>query len=307
MISLEKRSSLTASLYAFLSITFWGVSFVSTKDLLESLDIYTIISMRFGIAAIFLFLLLLLLNKSIKIQIRHFHYILILAVIGVFVHQLVQASALLYIDASAAGWIISFSPVFTVILSVLFLSERFSFAKLIGLTIAITGVVLVTTHDTRAFQILPNIGYILMIFSTLNWAVYSILIKKFSLPYSSLAITFWTSLTGFILTIPFSIRSKGWIALTSLPTHDWIHLIFLGVFVSAIAYWYWGKALEVLEANQVSVFMYLEPLVTLIAAMILLKEHVVLTSILGGICIILGVSVFNNQVIRWAKHFFFRR
>jgi drug/metabolite transporter (DMT)-like permease len=295
------RLAVVSSIYAFLSISFWGISFVSTKALLETLDPYTIITMRFGIASIFLFILLVILRVNILIRAKHLQFIFILAILGVFVHQLVQASSLIYIDASTAGWLISFSPVFTAILSVMFLSERFTLNKLIGMSIAVLGVLLVTTQGNGQLSLSPNLGYILMIFSTFNWAVYSILIKKFSLPYSALTITFWTSLIGFILTLPITYNMKSWNALQSLPMSDWLHLLFLGVFVSAIAYWYWGKALEVLEATQVSVLMYLEPLVTLIAAIILLKEHIILTSAIGGLCIIFGVSIVNKQVFNWIR------
>jgi drug/metabolite transporter (DMT)-like permease len=287
---------LVSSFYALLSITFWGLSFVSTKALLDALDPYTIISMRFGIASIFLLFLVLLLKQRIWIQTRDIPFVFILAVLGVFIHQLIQVSALLFINASSAGWIISFSPIFTVILSVFFLSERFKFNTLIGMTVAVAGVFLVTTQDKGTGNFSPNLGYLLMISSTLNWAVYSILLKRFRLPYSSLVVTFWTSLIGTFLTFPLFYRSRGWEHVPLLSMQDWTHLLFLGIFVSAIAYWYWGKALEVLEATQVSVLMYLQPLVTVTAAVFLLKEHIVLTTIVGGFLIIAGVSTVNKQL-----------
>lgn len=304
---MRNRAGVISSFYAVLSISFWGVSFVSTKDLLERLDPYTIISVRFGIASFFLLLLLFLLKQDLRIKPKHVQFIVILAILGVFIHQIIQASALKFIDASSAGWMISFVPVFTAILSIFFLSERFTFSKLIGMSMAVFGVLLVTTHDSGTLQLSKNWGYALMIASTLNWAVYSILIKKFRLPYTALAITFWTSFIGFLLTVPITLRTKGWTSLLSLPQQDWIHLLFLGIFVSAIAYWYWGKALEVLEATQVSVLMYLQPLVTLLAAIILLKERIVLTSSIGGLCIILGVSIVNKQVLHWINISIFRK
>jgi drug/metabolite transporter (DMT)-like permease len=73
--------------------------------------------------------------------------------------------------------------------------------------------------------------------------------------------------------------------------------LFLGVFVSGIAYWYWGKALEGLEASKVSMFLYLEPITTLIAAVFLLQEKVFIISITGGIIIIIGVIIVNGQLV----------
>jgi drug/metabolite transporter (DMT)-like permease len=292
------RPRLTASLYALMSISFWGVSFVSTKAVLGKLDPFSLLVIRFGIGALFLLLLLLLQRHRLKISIKYVPHIMVLGILGVFVHQVLQATALLTINASAAGWLISFSPIFTVILSLLFLHEKMNITKAVGMVLAITGVLIVTsTRSGQSFHFAMNLGFLLMILSTLNWAIYSVLLKSIKIPYPPLVITFYMCLLGLILTTPFIIRNRGWENLTLLDQTEWAHLLFLGVFVSGIAYWYWGKALEVLEASKVSMFLYLEPLATLVAAVLLLHEKVLLISVIGGIIIIIGVVVVNGQLV----------
>ena len=292
------RPRLTASLYALMSISFWGVSFVSTKAVLEKLDPFSLLVIRFGIGALFLLLLLLLQRHRLKISIKYVPHIMVLGILGVFVHQVLQATALLTINASAAGWLISFSPIFTVILSLLFLHEKMNITKAVGMVLAITGVLIVTsTRSGQSFHFAMNLGFLLMILSTLNWAIFSVLLKSLKIPYPPLVITFYMCLLGLILTTPFIIRNRGWENLTLLDQTEWAHLLFLGVFVSGIAYWYWGKALEVLEASKVSMFLYLEPLATLVAAVLLLHEKVLLISVIGGIIIIIGVVVVNGQLV----------
>lgn len=292
------RSKLTASLYATMSISFWGVSFVSTKAVLGKLDPFSLLVLRFGIGALFLLLLLLIQRNLLLISIKYVPHIMVLGILGVFVHQVLQATALLTINASSAGWLISFSPIFTVILSIFFLDERLSINKAVGMLLAIIGVLIVTTtRSGQSFQIALNIGFLLMILSTLNWAVYSVLLKSLKIPYSPLLITFYMSLIGLVLTTPFIIRNRGWESLSLLSYTEWAHLLFLGVFVSGMAYWFWGKALKVLEASKVSMFLYLEPITTLIAAVLLLHEKVFLISAAGGIIIIIGVIIVNGQLM----------
>jgi drug/metabolite transporter (DMT)-like permease len=299
------RSKLTASLYALMSISFWGVSFVSTKAVLGKLDPYSLLVIRFGIGALFLLLLLLLQRHRLQISIKYVPHLMVLGILGVFVHQVLQATALLTINASAAGWLISFSPVFTVILSVLFLHEKMSITKAVGMALAITGVLIIsTTRSGQSFQFDMNIGFFLMVLSTLNWAIYSVLLKSLKIPYPPLVVTFYMCLAGLILTTPFIIRNRGWENLSLLNHSEWAHLLFLGVFVSGIAYWYWGKALEVLEASKVSMFLYLEPIATLIAAVLLLQEKVLLISVAGGIIIIIGVIIVNGQILPMVFNFF---
>ncbi|NMH71814.1 DMT family transporter [Bacillus sp. RO2] len=290
------RKTFTASLYATMAISFWGISFVSTKAVLYKLDPFTLLVMRFGIGALFLFLLLLLTRERFHISIKYVPHLIVLGILGVFVHQVLQATALLTIDASSAGWLISFSPIFTVLLSMMFLHEKMSLSKAIGMILSVLGVLLITSaRNGQLLSITINLGFLLMILSTLNWAIYSILLKGLRIPYPALVVTFYMSLVGFILTTPFLVRNKGWESLKLLSLNEWAHLIFLGIFVSGIAYWYWGKAHEVMAATKVSMFLYLEPLSTLIAAVVILHEKILVHGVLGGIIIIVGVVIVNGQ------------
>lgn len=239
----------------------------------------------------------------LNIPLKYIPHLIVLGILGVFIHQVIQATALLTINASAAGWIISFSPVFTVILSVFFLHEKMTLLKASGIIVAIIGVLLVTTSSNQhSLQLPVNIGYLLMILSTLNWAIYSVLLKKLDIQLPSLVVTFYMCLIGFTLTTPFLVRNKGWEIMPFLTSVEWAHLLFLGVFVSGVAYWYWAKALEVLEASQVSVFLYLEPVATLITAVLLLREKIIPVSILGGVIIIVGVIVANGRLLTFLRY-----
>ncbi|MED3980503.1 DMT family transporter [Priestia megaterium] len=300
---IASKVKFAASFYAIMSISFWGISFVSTKAVLDKLDPYTLLVLRFGIGALFLLVLLVLKRYPLNIPLKYIPHLIVLGILGVFIHQVIQATALLTINASAAGWIISFSPVFTVILSVFFLHEKMTFLKASGIIVAIMGVLLVTTSSNQhSLQLPVNIGYLLMILSTLNWAIYSVLLKKLDIQLPSLVVTFYMCLIGFTLTTPFLVRNKGWEIMPFLTSVEWAHLLFLGVFVSGVAYWYWAKALEVLEASQVSVFLYLEPAATLITAVLLLREKIIPVSILGGVIIIVGVIVANGRLLTFLRY-----
>ncbi|WP_144646428.1 DMT family transporter [Priestia megaterium] len=299
---IASKVKFAASLYALMSISFWGISFVSTKAVLDKLDPYTLLVLRFGIGALFLLVLLVLKRYPLRISLKYIPHLIVLGILGVFVHQVIQATALLTINASAAGWIISFSPVFTVILSVFFLHEKMTVLKASGMIVAIIGVLLVTTsNNQQSFQLPISVGYLLMILSTLNWAIYSVLLKRLHIQLPSLVITFYMCLIGFTLTTPFLIRNRGWEKMPFLTSVEWAHLLFLGVFVSGVAYWYWAKALEVLEASQVSVFLYLEPVATLVTAILLLQEKIIPVSILGGIIIIMGVILVNGRLLTFLE------
>jgi drug/metabolite transporter (DMT)-like permease len=304
----KNKVTMAASIYAAMSISFWGISFVSTKAVVDKIDPYTLLVLRFAIGALFLLTVLVLKRYPLYFPFRYIPHLIILAVLGVFVHQVIQATALITIDASAAGWMISFSPVFTVILSMIFLHEKMTFFRAAGMLLAIAGVMMVTSAGSgKGPDFAISIGFILMLLSTLNWAVYSVLLKRLSIPLPSLVVTFYMSMFGCFLTLPFMLRNKGWENLTLLAQVEWAHILFLGVFVSGVGYWYWGKALEMMDASKVSMFLYLEPLVTLIAAILLLHEKIFFISILGGGIIIIGVTMVNGQSVSFFQRLLWRR
>ncbi|RIW38311.1 EamA/RhaT family transporter [Bacillus salacetis] len=287
-----------AALYASMAVFFWGVSFVSAKVVLVKLDPLTLIVFRFGIGAAFLLLIVLLTGERLRFSIKYFPHLFILAILGTFCHQLLQTTSLIFIDASSAGWLISITPVFTVILSMLFLHEKINFRKAVGIIIAIAGVFMVTSAGTEnRLELGMNFGFFLMLMSTLNWAVYTVLLKSLRIPLPPTVLTFYITLIGFIVSTPFLIRNNGLGGIPALSANEWGHLIFLGVFVSGTGYWFWAKSLEVLQASQAGVLIYLEPIVTFAAAIVILHEKAMLMSVAGGLIIIAGVAAVNKNFI----------
>ena len=70
-------------------------------------------------------------------------------------------------------------------------------------------------------------------------------------------------------------------------------VIFLGIGCSGLGYLFWYAALERIETSKVAAFLYLEPLVTLAAAVTLLGEPIAVSTLMGGGLVLLGV--FNVQ------------
>ncbi|MDK8210668.1 EamA family transporter, partial [Bacillus subtilis] len=68
---IASKIKFAASLYALMSISFWGISFVSTKAVLDKLDPYTLLVLRFGIGALFLLVLLVLKRYPLNIPLKY--------------------------------------------------------------------------------------------------------------------------------------------------------------------------------------------------------------------------------------------
>ena len=82
----------------------------------------------------------------------------------------------------------------------------------------------------------------------------------------------------------------------TFPTQkDWIAIIFLGSGASGLAYIFWFDGLKEISVSKQGAFLYLEPLVTMVGANIVLKEQLLKSSIYGGLIILLGVWLVNRS------------
>jgi drug/metabolite transporter (DMT)-like permease len=102
-------------------------------------------------------------------------------------------------------------------------------------------------------------------------------------------------LLGSAMLAPFYVQSSGWLEYERLSGVGLAALLFLGIVCSGLAYFFWYGALDRLETTRVAAYLYIEPLVTLAASVALLKEPVAPSTIVGGITVLLGVSLVQRS------------
>jgi drug/metabolite transporter (DMT)-like permease len=86
----------------------------------------------------------------------------------------------------------------------------------------------------------------------------------------------------------------GFSEIGQLTLRGWFGILFLGIACSGLAYIFWYDGLQAIPASQLGAFLYLEPLVAVIVAAIVLNEPVLLASLVGGGTILLGVWLVNR-------------
>jgi drug/metabolite transporter (DMT)-like permease len=290
------------ALKAFLAISFWGASFVATKVVLRELSPITIISVRFALGLVTLIPIV-----SLKHEWRHLRHwdptrnrdlgwFLLLGFNGIFVHQLLQVNGLTSTSATNTGWMVALIPVFTALLAWMLLGEGFGFRHLSGLALAVAGTLLVVSRGELRLGVIDlpaTRGDLYVLLSAPNWAVFSVLSKRILTRYPpSLMITVTMGL-GWLMLLPLFVAAAGWQELPGLTVDGWVGLLFLGLLCSGIAYVFWYDALDAAGAGQVASFLYLEPLVTLIVAVLLLDERPTPGTLAGGGLILAGVWLVN--------------
>jgi drug/metabolite transporter (DMT)-like permease len=217
--------------------------------------------------------------------------------VGIFVHQMIQVHGLTLTTAVRSGWLIGLTPIWSAVLAAVFLGESFGPRKILGLILGTSGALLVITRGQLASHVLslPSTrGDLLIVASTLNWAIYTILGRDTLRRVGSTRAIAAAMCVGWALLIPFFVNEDGWKEYPHLSSTSVIAILFLGIGCSGLGYWFWYAALERIEASQVAAFLYIEPLVTLSAAVALLGEPVALSTILGGLLVLAGVLTIQR-------------
>jgi len=290
--------NLKAILKALFAVTVWGASFVATKISLQYVSPNTVVWLRFTMGMVVLGLAVVL-YKQFSLPVgKDWGYFAILGFLGITFHQWLQSTGLLTAQATTTAWIITSTPIFIALLGFFVLKERLVWYQVAGIVLAAFGVLLIVTKGNLlnlASGGLSTPGDFLVLVSAVNWAVFSTLSRSGLKKHSATLMMFYVMTFGWIFTSILFFAGPGITEIYSIPWNGWIAIAFLGIFCSGIAYIFWYDALQVLPVAQTGAFLYLEPIVTVIVAAILLREALLLATLIGGITIILGVWLVNRQ------------
>jgi drug/metabolite transporter (DMT)-like permease len=295
---LTQPTALAARLGALAAVVLWGLSFVATKAALREVSPITLISTRFALGTAVLLLILALRRESLVPPRDAWPMLALMGFVGIFLHQVIQVHGLTLTTAVRTGWLIGLTPIWSAVLAAVFLGESFGFRKVLGLFLGTVGALLVITRgelSSRVLALPSTRGDLLVLASTVTWAIYTILGPKTLRRLGSARATAGAMFAGWAMMIPFFVSSAGWQEYRSLSSTSLMAIVFLGVGCSGLGYLLWYAALERIEASQVAAFLYLEPLVTLAAAVTLLGESVAASTILGGVLVLVGVLTVQTS------------
>lgn len=279
-------------LAALAAVTLWGISFVATRAALSEISPIPLVFTRFALGTALL-LTLLAVRRRLEIPPREsWPALAAMGFLGIFLHQLLQAHGLTLTTAVHTGWLIGLIPIWSALLSAVVLREKLDSAKVAGLLLGFAGAALVVTRGklSGGLLALPTTrGDLLILASTVNWAVYSVVGRRTLARLGSARATAFAMLAGWAMLAPLFFLRAGWTEYARISAAGWAAIAFLGIGCSGLGYLFWYAALEKLETSRVAAFLYLEPLVTLAAAVVLLGEPVHPTTVVGGLIVLAGV------------------
>lgn len=292
------KTKLIPYLEALFAVVVWGASFIATKIAVGQISPISVVWLRFAMGIPILFAAVVIRKQFAFPKGSEWLYFTLLGFLGISFHQWLQSNGLQTAQATTTAWIVATSPAFIAILGWLALKEKLNLLQSSGILLAMIGVLVVVSKgdfSNLAVGKFGTIGDFLILISSVNWAVFSILSRRGLKNHPSTRLTFWVMTIGWLIISAVFFAGKNYTEITLLDSRGWWALIFLGIFTTGLAYIAWFDALGQLSAAQTGAFLFIEPPASTVVAAIVLNEAVTWASIFGGAVILFGIWLVNRQ------------
>ncbi len=238
--------------------------------------------------------------KEYRVIRQNFFSITILALFSITAFNSLAYVSLQYTSATNATLLNSLIPIFILFIASVFFKEQIGKVQILGILLSLTGVLVILSklNISTIINISFNRGDLWMLLAALDWALYSILLKKFR-PKELSAISFLgvMMLIGTLFLLPLL-----YINPLNEPMIEWnsrvsFTLFYIAIFPSIISYLIWNYGMQKLGAPTGGQYIHLMPFFGALMAIIFLGEKIKSFHIVGAIFIGLGIwlSIKNKE------------
>lgn len=241
-----------------------------------------------------LFWTLSLFSKQEKLDIGDLKKMAFLALFGVFINQTFFIYGLNLTHPINSAIIMISNPIMVLIFTLIVFKEKITLLKISGLGIGITGaLILLLFRGNFEFGSETIIGDAMTLINSASWAVFVVMAKPYMMKYRTVTVMKWVFLFGTIYMTPLGIYDLPHVNWSKMDTNVWLAIAFVVVATTFFAYLLNTYALKALSSTVVSTYIYLQPFMTTIFAVILGKDNLTLIKIIAAFLIISGVYMVS--------------
>ncbi len=281
----------------FLVSVFWGCNYPISAYLLQGFSPVFLSTVRICITSLFLIIVALFYKGIKRPTSSEWRYLVGVGIFGTLLNQTFYFTGLKHTTPANASLIISLAPIATIILERFIFKVKLTAKKSLGAMISLIGV----------FSIIGVAGGTLGI----SWGDFNIFIAMLCLSISilfirglsqtmpSFVVTVYATVLGSVLMIP-AAGVEGLVSGTAI-SHSvfmWLLLIFAAIFAQGMAGFWWNSGVAKVGAGTASMFMNVQPFVAILASHFILGNRIMLSQILGGILVLMGVYIANMPSVK---------
>ena len=222
--------------------------------------------------------------------------VVLLGITGIFIYNIMFFKGLKIIEAGRASLIIATCPIFITICSAIFLKEKLSPVKGLGIIISVCGAAIVISKGNISgiFEGGLGLGELYIFCCVLSWTAYSLIGKAVMNNLSPLASVSYSSVVGAVaLAVPAFF--EGLVRnIASQSAVDWLCISYLGVFGTVIGFVWYYQGVERIGPTKAGLFINFVPISAILCAFFILAEPITISLAAGAVLVISGVYLTNR-------------
>lgn len=263
---------------------------------------------RYGLAVILLGIFMAMGRKSFSITLKEFAVLVPLGILFAL-SSLTLFASFHFMDAGVASTLLFVYPVMVAVIMAMFFKERITFVTVVSILLSLSGIALLYRGGDGCA--LNTTGVLLVMLSSLTYALYIVVVNKSSLRMSSVKLTFYVLLVGVLLILSCSLLGSNESKIQLLTTPSmWLHASILAVFPTIVSLLLMVVAVHEIGSTPTAVLGALEPLTAVILGVTLFGERLTVGLSVGimlilsaVVLIVLGNSISLNRITMVAGRF----
>lgn len=246
------------------TILFWGISFLGPKESIEKRDWLRLVGA---------------------------------ALLGMVINMLSFFKGLELSTPINSSVLVTISPIIVVILSAFFLRERITKNKGFGIALGFLGALGLVLFGAELRQDAPNIplGNSLFILNATAYGAYLVVAKKLVAKYHPFTLMKWLFTIALLINFPITIHDFMQIQWTTMPMWAYGVLAFVVIGTTFCTYLFNLFAMTELKASTIGAFIYVQPLIGILFAMITGKDSLTTVKIVAAIMVLVGVYLASRK------------
>lgn len=275
----------------------WGGAFIGGRIAAAEMTPLAAALWRYVIATIALLTVAFALERGLpRLAARQWLAVALLGATGVVMFNLCFMYGLARVPASRGSLIMALNPAITLLGAVLFLHERLTRNKVLGIVVALAGVAIVLGHGNPAdlFRGSVGVGEVVLFGCPIAWAAYTLIGKRMLTGISAIAVTTYAALTGTAMLAVLAAFSGDFLPPVA-SLRAWTAIAFVGLFGTALAFVLFYEGVRTIGPARTSVFINLVPVAAIVLGVLLLGEPLDASMLVGGALVVAGVLLLNRS------------
>ena len=281
----------------------YGVTYTIAKDVMPNyIKPYGFILLRVSSATL-IFWTVGLFTKQQKVEKSDYKKILIASFFGITLNMLAFFKGLSLTSPISASVMMVTSPIMVLIFSSILIRKPIGKQRVLGVFIGLVGAIFLITLGNSSTENSTNsaFGNFLVFLNAASYGLYLVLAKDLVKKYNPIVFIKWLYLFGLIFVMPFGYSELTAVIWQEIPANIYWNISFVLLFTTCITYLFNLYGLSKLKPTTVSVFIYLQPVIATIYALIVGSDSLNIVKLCATLLIFLGVYLVTKQVEKSTK------